>query len=199
MCVRVLRGLTVACVLVVPAAPVLGYDPADEFRRGTILYTPQVGGGINNNLEGHRRITVIPQLSTAVRVSVLPLDPLGQRFWRGSLETGLEPFLQIYPKQEATAEGLKLAFRYHFLAASPVFLYVEVLGGPAGTSLKVREVRSDFTVVLEAGAGLSYFLVEGVALTAGYRFQHISNGNTERPNRGFNSDTGLVGVSFFFR
>lgn len=33
----------------------------------------------------------------------------------------------------------------------------------------------------------------------GYRFQHISNGHTSNPNRGFNSDTGIGGVSFYFK
>ena len=35
-------------------------------------------------------------------------------------------------------------------------------------------------------------------LNAGYRLQHFSNGNTSRPNRGYNANTGVVGVSFFF-
>jgi hypothetical protein len=46
---------------------------------------------------------------------------------------------------------------------------------------------------------LSSFVADMVALTAGYRFQHISNGHTSRPNRGFNSDSGVVGVSFYFK
>ncbi|MFQ5520603.1 MAG: acyloxyacyl hydrolase [Candidatus Methylomirabilia bacterium] len=174
----------------------LGYDPVNEFSRGTIVATPQVGGGINNSVE--TRHTEITQVSATVRVSLLLLDPLGTGFWRGSLETGLEPWFQHYPEQEATAAGLKIAVRYHFLGASPVFPYVEALMGAGGTSLNVRETRSNFTFVLEGGAGLSYFVTQGVALTAGYRFQHTSNGNTDSPNVGVNSDTGVVGVSFFF-
>ncbi|MFQ5827948.1 MAG: acyloxyacyl hydrolase [Candidatus Methylomirabilia bacterium] len=176
----------------------LGYDPAGEFTRGTLVVTPHAGGGIINNVEGHERVTTITQVSGTIRVSLLPLDPIGKGFWHGSLETGLEPWFQYYPEQEATAEGLKAAFRYHFLGVSPLFPYVEVLGGGGGSSLNVREVDSDFTFVMEAGAGLSYFVAEGVALTLGYRFQHISNGNVDTPNRGFNSDTGVLGLSFFF-
>ena len=51
----------------------------------------------------------------------------------------------------------------------------------------------------EAGAGVSYFVTDMVALNAGYRFQHISNGHTSHPNRGFNSDSGTGGVSFYFK
>ena len=38
-----------------------------------------------------------------------------------------------------------------------------------------------------------------VALNAGYRFQRISNEHIATPNRGFNSDTGIGGVSFYFK
>lgn len=51
----------------------------------------------------------------------------------------------------------------------------------------------------EAGAGVSDFVTDTVALNAGYRFQHISNGHTSHPNRGFNSDSGTGGVSFYFK
>ncbi len=179
-------------------------DPAGEYARGTKIFSLEVGGGVQNNVEGQRTVLGKPRsdisfVNLVPRFSVLPLDPIGLGFLRGSLETGLEPWLQVYLEPTtATAEGLKVALRYHFLGASPIFPYVEVLAGMGGTSLNVPEIRSDFTFVLEAGAGLGYFLTDGVQLTAGYRFQHISNGNIERPNRGFNSDAGVVGVSFFF-
>jgi lipid A 3-O-deacylase len=53
--------------------------------------------------------------------------------------------------------------------------------------------------VLEAGAGLSYFVTNALAVNAGYRFQHISNAHTSDPNRGFNSDSGVIGVSYYFK
>lgn len=174
-------------------------DPAGEFTRGTRIFSLQGGGGVQNNLEGHTRISDISFVNLTPRFSVLPLDPMGGGFWRGALETGLEPWFQYYLEPStATAEGLKVALRYHFLSASPIFPYVEVTAGAAGTSLNVLEIRSDFAFVMEAGIGLGYFVTESVAVTAGYRFQHISNGNVESPNRGFNSDSGTLGVSFFF-
>ena len=51
----------------------------------------------------------------------------------------------------------------------------------------------------EAAAGMPYFVTDIVALNAGYRFQHIANGHTSHPNRGFNSDSGIGGVSFYFK
>jgi hypothetical protein len=50
-----------------------------------------------------------------------------------------------------------------------------------------------------AGLALVRPAPDTVALNAGYRFQHISNGHTAHPNRGFNSDSGTGGVSFYFK
>lgn len=181
------------------AGPAAAADPAEEFSRGTKIVSLQFGGGVQNNVENHRTISGISFVSFEPRFSLLPMDPLGSGFWKGSLETGIEPFFQYYRTPEkATAQGVKATLRYHFLSASPIFPYAEVTAGPGGTSLKVLELRSTFMFVLEAGAGVGYFVTDGVALNLGYRFQHVSNGNTSRPNRGFNSDSGVLGVSFFF-
>ena len=93
---------------------------------------------------------------------------------------------------------MKAAFRYHFLSSGALVPYFEVTAGIGGSSLKVMEIRSTLTFLLEGGVGLSYFLTDKLALTAGYRFQHVSNGGTSRPNVGFESDTGTLGVSYFF-
>lgn len=174
-------------------------DPAEEFSRGTKIIGLQFGGGVQNNVENHGRISGISFVNVEPRFSLLPLDPIGDGFFKGSLETGLEPFFQQYlTPAKVTAEGMKATLRYHFLSASPIFPYAEVTAGVGGTNLRVLEIRSTFMFVLEGGAGVSYFVADGVALNLGYRFQHISNGNTSRPNRGFNSDSGVLGVSFFF-
>lgn len=178
--------------------PARAYEPDGEFRKGVIVVTPQVGGGTSNNVEGDRRHAHVSFVNSAVRFSAIPWDPVGEGFWKGALEAGLEPWVQVYVTPSAVAEGVKGVARYHFLRASPIFPYVELSAGVVATSLNIREIRSDFAFVLEGGAGLGYFVREGIALTAGYRFQHFSNGGIESPNRGFNSDTGVAGVSFFF-
>lgn len=71
--------------------------------------------------------------------------------------------------------------------------------GVGGSSLKVMEISLDPELRARAGVGLAYFLTDNLALTAGHRFQHVSNGGTSDPNIGFESDTGTLGVSYFFR
>ena len=89
--------------------------------------------------------------------------------------------------------------RYHLIGFGRLVPYFEATAGAGGTSLQVKEIDSSFTFVLEAGGGLSYFMTDTVALNAGYRCEHISNGHTSSPHRGFNSDTGIGGISFYFK
>jgi lipid A 3-O-deacylase len=182
------------------APPVGAYDPEATFARGTTIFGLQVGGGAANNVEGHRTVSDISFVNVTPRVSYLFFSPFGSGWFRGAFEPGLEGWFQHYLSPEsANAEGLKLAARYHFIGLGRLVPYLEGTAGAGGSSLKVPEINSAFTFVLEAGAGLSYFVTDEVAINAGYRFQHISNGHTSNPNRGFNSDTGVVGVSFFFK
>lgn len=196
-----LGGLVLA--MAIPAAA-LAFDPAAEFARGTWIGGVQLGGGVQNNVERHDRTSGVSFLNVTPRFSLLPWDPVGPGWLRGSFEVGLEGWFQYYLEPDgATATGLKAAVRYHLLelsrlvGLSRLVPYVEVTAGAGGTSLKVREIRSTFTFVLEVGAGISYFVTDGVAISAGYRLHHLSNGNTSSPNRGINADSGVVGMSVF--
>jgi len=76
--------------------------------------------------------------------------------------------------------------------------YVELAGSAGGTDLELPEIRSDFAFLIFGGAGASVFLTDHAAAYAGYRWQHVSNGNTSRPNRGFESHVAVLGLSLFF-
>ena len=62
------------------------------------------------------------------------------------------------------------------------------VGGGAANNIEDHRTVSDIS-----------FITDALAINAGYRFQHISNGHTSTPNRGFESDSGVVGVSFYFK
>lgn len=197
------RGVSAAAVVLAVLAlvyPVAAFDPEGTFAKGTTVLGLQVGGGVANNIEGHRTLSDISFLNAAPRVSYLFFSPFGSGLLRSALEPGVEGWFQYYlSPNEATAEGLKLAMRYHLIGFGRLVPYFEATAGAGGTSLRVKEIDSAFTFVVEAGGGLAYFVTDTVALNAGYRFQHISNGHTSSPNRGFNSDTGIGGVSFYFK
>jgi lipid A 3-O-deacylase len=180
--------------------PAAAFDPEATFARGTTIFGLQAGGGAASNVEGHRTVSDIAFITETPRLSYLFFHPFGSGLLRSAFEPGLEGWFQQYlSPHSATAQGLKATGRYHFIGLGRVVPYLEGTAGAGGTSLRVPEIDSTFAFVLEAGAGLSYFVTDKLALNAGYRFQHISNGHTSNPNRGFNSDSGVVGVSFYFK
>jgi len=195
------RGVTVAAVAVLSLVrPAVAFDPEATFARGTTVLGLQVGGGAANNVEGHRWVSDISFVTETPRLSYLFFASFGSGLLRSAFEPGLEGWFQQYlSPHSATAQGLKVTGRYHFIGLGRFVPYLEGTAGAGGTSLRVPEINSTFTFVAEAGAGLSYFVTDALALNAGYRFQHISNGHTSDPNRGFNSDSGVVGVSYYFK
>jgi hypothetical protein len=135
-----------------------------------------------------------------VRFGLLPLDPLARgTLLYGALELGLEPLYQRYLEPERRFwAGLAAVARYHFLGLGRVVPYVEVAGSAGGTDLELPEIRSTFAFLLWGGVGASVFVTENTAVYAGYRWQHVSNGNTSKPNRGFESNVAVAGLSLFF-
>jgi opacity protein-like surface antigen len=77
--------------------------------------------------------------------------------------------------------------------------YVELAAGAGGTNLRAIEIDSTFSFILWGGLGAQVFVNDSMALYGGYRMVHISNGNTSKPNRGFEANTGVAGVSFYFK
>jgi lipid A 3-O-deacylase len=191
-----LGALLLACV--VPTAAAM--DAESVLTKGTWALGLQVGGGEQNNVENHRTISGVSFVNVEPRFGYFPFEQFGKGWLKGALETGLESWFRYYLEPDtATAEGLKGALRYHVLGFGPLVPYIEATGGAAGTNLKVKEIRSTFTFVVEAGAGVSYFVTREMAINAGYRFQHLSNGHTASPNRGVNSDSGVIGLTYYFK
>jgi opacity protein-like surface antigen len=195
---RVVAGLTAWLVLSATPA-VLAFDAQQTFKQGAVVISPEAGYGEQFDLEDKRVVTGLELMNVGVRFGWLPFSPVGPGPLHGSLEVGLEPLYQRYlDPVDAFFAGLGATFRYHFLSLGRFVPYAEAAAFAGGTDLKVREIDSDFTFLLWAGAGASFFVTDRAAVYGGYRYQHVSNGNTDRPNRGFESHTGVVGMSFFF-
>lgn len=182
------------------AAPTGAFESNQTFQQGSFIWSFEGGGGSQSNLEGHARQSSIDLWYVGARLGWLPFDPLGADWYRGAFEIGLEPVYQGYTApQSAYYAGLAAVAKYHFLSLGRFVPYAELGAAAGGTNLKVIEINSSFAFWLAGGVGASYFLTDTTALYAGYRLVHISNGNTSTPNRGFEADTGMAGVSFFFK
>ena len=180
-------------------APARAYDPDQAFMQGSLVVSPEVSYGHQFDLEHKTPYTGLDFANVGVRFGYLPFKPFGPGPLHGSLEIGLEPLYQQYidPKQNYFA-GLGMTYRYHFLSLGRVVPYFELAAFAGYTNLKIPEIRSDFTFLLWGGPGLEYFVTDRTAVYAGYRYEHVSNGHTATPNRGFESNVGVLGVSFFF-
>ncbi|MBI1848284.1 MAG: acyloxyacyl hydrolase [Candidatus Rokubacteria bacterium] len=194
------QALALAVLVAVPAGAG-AFEPEETFKKGAWVLSLEGGGGSQSNLEKHRVQTGLDMVYGGVRLSVLPFgttlgvdNPL-----YGAFELGLEPIYQLYtsPTQRYYA-GLGLEFKYHFLAIGRFVPYAELFAAAGGTDLKAIEINSVFTFLLFGGVGAQYFVTDRTALYAGYRLDHVSNGHLYKRNRGFEANTGMAGVSFFF-
>jgi hypothetical protein len=200
MRMRVRWIATALALLLAAAAPVLAFDAEEAFKKGTFILSGEGTYGWQTNAEDTRISSHLEFYDVGVRFSLLPFDPLGRdHFWYGALEAGLEPLYQHYtaPKQAFWA-GLNAVLRYHFLGLGRFVPYVEVGGSAGGTDLEIPEIDSAFAFLILGGVGASVFLSNKTALYLGYRLQHVSNGNTSKPNRGFEANVVVGGMSFYF-
>ena len=186
-------GLAVAL-----ASSAAAFDAGQVLRRGTLVASVEGGGGDQSNFAGGTQ-TDLTLWYAAARLGILPFGTAGPDPVRGAFEIGIGPVYQQYTEPvKAYYAGLAAVLRYHFVSFGRLVPYVEVAGAMGGTDLRIREIDSDFAFWLAAGAGASVFVTERTAIYAGYRLVHVSNGNTDSPNRGIEAHTGVAGVSFFF-
>lgn len=197
---RALGLLLAVAVLGVAAAPAVAFDADRAFAPGTRLLSLEAGGGSQDNLEGGVQ-SGLDLWYAGARVALVPFGPVAPGSpLHGAFDVGLEPLYVRYSgPTTAFFAGLGAVGRYHFLALGRLAPFVEIGGFAGGTDLEVREIDSTFTFLLQGTLGVAYFVTDTVSVYAGYRFIHVSNGNTDRPNRGFEAHSGLAGVSFHFR
>jgi len=194
------RITVMVALLLAAAAPAWAFDAEQTFKKGTFVLSGEGAYGWQFNLENKTRVTYLEFYDVGVRFSLLPFDSVGKdRFWYGALEVGFEPLYQKYTEPKpAFWAGLASVLRYHFLGLGRVVPYLELGAAAGGTDLDIREIDSSFAFLLFGGLGASMFISDKTALYAGYRYQHVSNGNTSQPNRGFEAHVGVAGISFFF-
>lgn len=126
-------------------------------------------------------------------------DEAGAGWLRGSLELVTEPtLLVIEGRGTTTLAGVAVLGRWMFAGTARVRPYLEAGGGVLGGSLRLRRTSCDVAFALQVGTGALLFLSERTAITAGYRFQHLSNGSVCGGNPGLDSSAFVLGVSRFF-
>ena len=190
------RLAAVLLLLLAQCPPASAFEAVQGFTSGRVLVSIEGGYGDQVDLDGLGD-SDLKFFNVGARLGFLPFGPTGPGLLRGALELGLQPMYQRFvDPEDRFFAGLAAVGRYHFLTSGRFVPYVEVAGAAGGTDLDVREQDSEFTFLLFGGAGASYFFADRAAIYAGYRFQHISNAGTASPNRGINSHTAVLGLTF---
>ncbi len=170
---------------------------AERLRSGTKDVTLSGGYSLSHDRSGVERVEgfhLLPHFGYVLS------DERGPGWIRGNLELLAEPTLIHFRSDSASATGVGLLglARWIFGAGSTVRPYIEVGGGVLGGQLEFRQTDCNVNYVFEAGPGLLIFVSEATAVTAGYRYQHLSNGGRCDRNLGLNSSVLILGISHFF-
>ncbi len=177
-----------------------GAGAEERFHSGSTELT--VGGGysFSHTTVGGSDVESVDGFQFLPHFGYFLTDEHGPGWLRGNFELLAEPTLvHLTSKSEsATAVGLSALGRWLFATDWIVRPYLEAGLGVLGGQLDFRQTNCDVNYVIEGGPGVVVFLSERAAVTAGYRFQHVSNGGACDKNLGLNSSLFVVGLSYFF-
>ncbi len=121
------------------------------------------------------------------------------KWYRGNWELLGEVFggAQFRP-DVAYVVGVTPLVRYNFMTGSRFVPFINAGAGATATDIRNGDLSSTFEFNLQSGVGTHWFVRDHVAITAQYRFIHLSNAGTKFPNLGINTSTFLFGASWFF-
>ncbi|MFQ5744079.1 MAG: acyloxyacyl hydrolase [Acidobacteriota bacterium] len=99
--------------------------------------------------------------------------------------------------RNAYGSGFNLLFEQRFNGRGRVLPIWRLGAGALGTNKEVPEGETQFNFSLVTGFAVDIMVNEGSALEIGYRFHHVSNGNTGNRNPGINAHTIMIGWTFY--
>jgi hypothetical protein len=118
---------------------------------------------------------------------------------RGRLEMAVEvtPLFLAFQSDRAEGAGLSpLMFRWNLREGGRLSPFLEIASGIVATNHDLPEGTTRMNFASHAGVGARIRVAGRWGAVAGYRFQHLSNGNTASRNPGINSNIGYLGVAY---
>lgn len=173
-------------------------EVGDGFRVGTMEASASVGAGLGMPILFSE--TAHDWALTALDLGWIFTDVQGEGKWyRGNWELLGELFGggQFRP-DAAYFIGVTPLVRYNFTPGGRWVPFITMGAGATATDIRNGDLSTTFEFNLQAGGGLHWFIRDHWALTAQYRFIHLSNAGLKFPNLGLNTSTLLLGVSCFF-
>jgi hypothetical protein len=171
-----------------------------RFKFGDVDLTIAGGYSLSHDTVGEEESEHVDGFQFLPHVGIFLSDQLGEPGIGGNFQLVVEPTV-VHLKTDSesgTAVGVATLARWVFATPWVVRPYLEAGVGILAGNFNLRQTNCDVNFIIEGGAGLLWFFAERTALTASYRFQHISNNDSCDNNLGINSSLFTVGLSYFF-
>ena len=185
----------VACIL---ACSSLHSEAAEAsfIERADREYSLLAGYGITHRGFGATR-TQVQTFDTILRYGHFLSGNLGKSWYRGRHELLIELPVHVALDQGRIMTGGYLLGSWKFTSLHDLLPYVFAGGGILYNDLGLpsQGTRLDFSY--QGGTGIQYFLCKDTAVSAEYRYHHISNAGTATPNEPLNSSKILLGISLY--
>jgi len=203
-----LRGVLLCAALAGAAPSPSGAEAAqapDAFARGRMALGLAAGYGLGADLFGSGG-TENEEVSFAALLPSFWLAPAGllggDAWYAGSPALGLEGGLFANAEPRCGIAGsAALLTRYHWLPPAlrggRLVPFLELSLGIGGLDFDLDQQDDGFNFFLQGGAGAHWLFSPRAALSCGWRYHHVSNAGTRRPNIGINSHLLLFGLSVF--
>jgi hypothetical protein len=186
------RSLCIALFLLLTATSVC----AEGFTSARSEMALLTGYGITHRNFGATR-TQVQTWDLIARYGYFLSDELGRGSWyQGRHELLMEvPFHLAVDQGGRSMAGGYLLGSWKFTSLGDLAPYVFAGGGVLFVDLGLPSMGSRLDFSYQGGSGLQYLIRKDLALTAEYRYHHISNADTASPNEPLNSSKFLLGIS----
>jgi len=94
--------------------------------------------------------------------------------------------------------GVTALMRYNFATGTKWVPFFDVGAGVTETDIGRPDLGGTGQFNLQGGPGVHWFVRKNLALTAQYRFLHLSCASSDHPNHGVNTSAFYTGISWFF-
>jgi opacity protein-like surface antigen len=175
---------------------------SDAFGSGKHALSLTTGWGFGHELSGSEKDALDTRtIPVLFRWSMGVTDALGgDAPYRGNMDVGIEgTFLLNYEPEAGGAQGGSAFLRYNFLSSERFVPYVGLGLGLVNLDYDLETQRDGFNFAIAGEVGVHALVTDRVAITGGYRLQHISNARTARPNLGVETSFATIGLTYFVR
>jgi opacity protein-like surface antigen len=173
-------------------------DVGNGFRKGATEVDLSVGASLGSKIFGSTDAHDLGLMKLSVG-RVISDVVASDRWYGGNWELMGEVFGgEQFKPENAHLAGLTALLRYDFSTGTKWVPFFDAGGGVTETDIGSPDLGGTGQFNLQTGPGVHWFICKNIALTAQYRFLHLSCASMQHPNHGVNTSVFYSGISWFF-